>query len=599
MSVISAKRIFAGLLALIMAFGLNLVSTGQANAAQAITIDTTQIDAKIAPGLVFASEPDAVDVNIIQIGIDTTNTTYKDLQITGFSATLTVAGKSTTYSLANQDLYRDNSGEGRSYYINLTNEPNQGLKAVADLSVVTKVVLKGTVRAKSTVNGDLAKLLAAKGLTVSDVYVSGNGYVGTSFTISGQNKTAKDINLTASKISFDGISLDPISANLNVTAGDFFYWEFAKTNQNLNWNRLFKTLTATFTVPKASTLDASKVVLPAGLISAPTSTATWWYSAENNFSGPKFVNRSRICMNVKNSSAKDISVQAKFTWSVNGVPTPNSTSQVATIAAGATECLGGYADDVYGVIGDARFGKSVTVTGTVTSVTPAQVDTKGITLPRGYSIDASQTWISYSSETNTTSVVMAVRAPDNDQSVMFFYLGKLNTTVKLGTQVSYSRQYGGPGVPVGNFQMLNIGPLSGDLRVGKNLVLTGKIATATSTEVDSWSEYTSGVLEDSVYCFVEQPALWTYSSSTNKTTVTGYCFNTTTIDHTVSLSGLKVKVTNPAGVPSTYSANTNNVGSIALKARAGYTAISITDINGDVRKDGGWIVLSGALKLIK
>ncbi len=590
------------LLSMLLALTSSLIALQPSSAAApaGIAVDTTGLKLTNTPGLVFDKTVDIVDQNQLGLGATTKNTTYSEVGISNFSVDLTIGGKIQTFNLGTVDVRHDESGDVPLYTIWLSNFPGDSLTSIPDLTVVTKVAIRGTTNARSTTSNLVKTLLASKGLTYTGFYINGASATGSEISVSGTNTTNKDIYLSIANVKYMGVALTQKVKNIYAPANGDFWWEVGTTDLDLNWNRLGKDLSFTMSVPKLSSLTATKMALPTGIVVAPTDVAKEWYYSPNNnyyYDSAKYGDRTYVCVNLKNNTSATVNISAAFNWFVDGVSYLNSGIAVTQIGAGETRCVQGTYDNFVGVKGDVRFGANVTAVGTVQIAKAAVVDTSAVQLPKGFSINSQG--VSYDADTKKSTIVVVLKAPDEFQNELRISGAKINgigTLPKVGMQI----QAGGPGM-TDNLRRFEIGPLTGDYRLSnKVLALAGKVSITAMTEFDSWSNFKSQTPDGAIYCGNNYPPTWNYANSgnTNQTTINFYCFNLSKVSHTIDLSSLSIKVTSKSGVVSNYNALPGS-GAVVLGSRAGSVSVDLFNVPGDVRTDGYVIQVSGLIKVTK
>ncbi len=595
-----SRKISAIVLAFLLAVGFTVFSaSNSAQAAGSPVVVSTGLDMKNASGFKWNSAPDFVDTNALSLSAITTNPKPGEYLITNFSVDIVVAGKTTNYKLDNLDLYYDESTDN-PYSVYWSNDPGSPFESIVDFTAITKIALKGVMNVRSTTSDLIKSSLAAKGLTFTSFYIYGNPNWGTMVMLMGRNSTAKDISLTATKVTFDGAALTTPSANIYAAANDDFYWEFGFSDQDLSLNRVAKDLKATFTTATLSTFDTSGIKLPAGVKLGTTSVVKdWFYSATNIYSGPKYSNVSRVCVNLKNSGTKEIAVSAKLNWTVAAASYASAGPEVIKIPAGETRCVVGGYDDAAQPVGDARFGKAVKVAGTVTLVTSSKIAADKIVVPKGYSVDLTRSFISYDDAKKSSSVSVAVLAPAEYYGDVLLSGAKIDNKA-ITSVVGMQMQAGGGDGPQVNVRYLELGPIPGDVRAtGKTIAVAGTLTATDGVNLDTWSGFKGEALGGAVYCYPNYGAAWAYDGVAKKTIIDFYCFNITKTDHVIDLSALKLKVTNKAGTSLTYSVSNKAAASVSVKSRLGAVYITAFTVDGDVRTGGAELQLTGALKVTK
>lgn len=593
------RKLSSIVLAFLIALGLNIVPGAiGAQAATPPSVVTTGLLMKNAPGLKWNAEPDFVDTNMISLSASSSGQ-LGDLLITNFSVDITVGKITTNYKLDNLDLYFDDSNDS-PYQIYWSNDTGSPLAGVADFTLVTKIALKGVVNVRSSMSDVFKTALAAKGLTINNFYIYGNVNWGSSIIVMGKNATSKAISLAASKVTFDGVSLSVPSPNLYAGAGEDFYWEIGFSDLDLSINRVSKDLKATLTALTPSTLNTSAVVVPKSLEVGSTSVvADWYYSGVSLYGGPKYSQRTHVCLKIKNTTTKPISVSAQINWTAGTTVQKSTGVQIETLDAGETKCLSGDYDTALQPAGDWRYGKSIKATGSVTVVTATKLALDKIVLLKDYSIDAAESFIAYDADKKTSTVYVRVIAPKDYYGDVMLVGAKIDgkTTVN---PVGTSPQSGGGDGPQVNARVLRLGPLAGDLRAtSKTITITGSLLATASSNVDSWSQYKGEALGGALYCFPNYQTEWDYDSVAKQTTVEFYCNNITKVDHVVDLLSLKAKVTSKAGTSSTFNVFNKGASSVAIKSRNGAVYVSVFKLPGDLRTAGAQVAFIGQMTVTK
>jgi hypothetical protein len=448
------------------------------------------------------------------------------------------------------------------------------------------VKLSGKSVTNTTFSKSFENQLKTHGLSLSadnpmSVYYNpGNG---SQFSVSVENKTKKVVAVKISKFKFEGRSLGSKSFTLIVAPGASDYMNFGSLTEDVSVGYEGADVSATISKVTMAKVTRSTIKVPSGLQLVTTSPADWYYYPTSTDSMPSYSNASYLCQKVKNITKKAISVETKFTFSSKGRKTvAYSGSSVETIPAGETYCLAGAYDNRSNPAGDWRVGSAVNINGSLKVVKASTLSKTGIVLPEGFSVGNS--WFSYNAATKKTTVGLVINAPADFQGDL---LGSnLTFNGKNGlSSVAGPCQCGGPGVT--NIRILNLEPVSGDLRIGKALSLKGTFVTSVPVQLNNSieSDYTQG-------CYAYFPQEWTYSVSTNKTSVFLRCNNFGTTSKTLDVSSFELTVT----IDEESVVYQPIVNSVTLPAKTESKIVVFFLVTGDIRTGGATVDLATALE---
>jgi hypothetical protein len=448
------------------------------------------------------------------------------------------------------------------------------------------VKLSGKSVTNTTFSKSFENQLKTHGLSLSadnpmSVYYNpGNG---SQFSVSVENKTKKVVAVKISKFKFEGRSLGSKSFTLIVAPGASDYMNFGSLTEDVSVGYEGADVSATISKVTMAKVTRSTIKVPSGLQLVTTSPADWYYYPTSTDSMPSYSNASYLCQKVKNITKKAISVETKFTFSSKGRKTvAYSGSSVETIPAGETYCLAGAYDNRSNPAGDWRVGSAVNINGSLKVVKASTLSKTGIVLPEGFSVGNS--WFSYNAATKKTTVGLVINAPADFQGDL---LGSnLTFNGKTGlSSVAGPCQCGGPGVT--NIRILNLEPVSGDLRIGKALSLKGTFVTSVPVQLNNSieSDYTQG-------CYAYFPQEWTYSVSTNKTSVFLRCNNFGTTSKTLDVSSFELTVT----IDEESVVYQPIVNSVTLPAKTESKIVVFFLVTGDIRTGGATVDLATALE---
>jgi hypothetical protein len=445
------------------------------------------------------------------------------------------------------------------------------------------VKLSGKSVSNTTFSKSFENQLKANGLSLSTenpmsvYYNPGNG---SQFSVSVENKTKKVVAVKISKFKFEGRSLGSKSFTLIVAPGASDYMNFGSLTEDVSVGYEGADVSATISKVTMAKVTRSTIKVPSGLQLVTTSPADWYYYPTSTDSMPSYSNASYLCQKVKNITKKAISVETKFTFSSKGRKTvAYSGSSVETIPAGETYCLAGAYDNRSNPAGDWRVGSAVNINGSLKVVKASTLSKTGIVLPEGFSVG--NAWFSYNAATKKTTVGLVINAPADFQGDL---LGSnLTFNGKTGlSSVAWPCQCGGPGVTK---RILNLEPVSGDLRIGKTLSLKGTFVTSMPVQLNNSieSDYTQG-------CYIYFPQEWTYSASTNKTSVFLRCNNLGTASKTIDISSFELTVT----IDEESVVYTPRINSITLPAKTESKIVVFFLVTGDIRTGGATVELANA-----
>jgi hypothetical protein len=448
------------------------------------------------------------------------------------------------------------------------------------------VKLSGKSVTNTTFSKSFENQLKTHGLSLSadnpmSVYYNpGNG---SQFSVSVENKTKKVVAVKISKFKFEGMSLGSKSFTLIVAPGASDYMNFGSLTEDVSVGYEGADVSATISKVTMAKVTRSAIKVPSGLQLVTTSPADWYYYPTSTDSMPTYSNASSLCQKVKNISKKAIAVETKFTFSSKGRKTvAYSGSSVDTIPSGETYCLAGAYDNRSNPAGDWRVGSAVNINGSLKVVKASTLSKTGIVLPEGFSVGNS--WFSYNAATKKTTVGLVINAPADFQGDL---LGSnLTFNGKTGlSSVAGPCQCGGPGVT--NIRILNLEPVSGDLRIGKALSLKGTFVTSVPVQLNNSieSDYTQG-------CYAYFPQEWTYSASTNKTSVFLRCNNYGTTSKTLDVSSFELTVT----IDEESVVYQPIVNSVTLPAKTESKIVVFFLVTGDIRTGGATVDLATALE---
>ena len=146
-------------------------------------------------------------------------------------------------------------------------------------------------------------------------------------------------------------------------------------------------------------------------------------------------------------------------------------------------------------------------------------------------------------------------------------------------------QCGGPGIT--NIRILNLEPVSGDLRIGKQLSLKGTFVTSMPVQLNNAIEtdYTQG-------CYAYFPQEWSYSASTNKTSVFLRCNNYGTTSKTLDISSYELTVT----IDEESVVYQPVVNSVTLPGKTEGKIVVFFLVTGDIRTGGATVDLATAVE---
>ena len=409
-------------------------------------------------------------------------------------------------------------------------------------------------------------------------YNPGNG---SQFAIAVENKTKKLVSVKISNFKFEGRSLGSKSFTLIVAPGASDYMNFGSLTEDVSVGYESADITATFAKVTVAKVTRSAIKVPSGLQLVTTSPSDWYYYPASSDSMPSYSNASYLCQKVKNISKKAISVETKFTFSSKGRKTvAYSGSSVDTIPAGETYCLAGAYDNRSNPAGDWRVGSAVNINGSLKVVKASTLSKTGIVLPEGFSVG--NAWFTYNATTKKTTVGLVINAPADFQGDL---LGSnLTFNGKTGlSSVAGPCQCGGPGMT--NIRILNLEPVAGDLRIGKTLSLKGTFVTSLPVQLNNTiqSDYTQG-------CFAYFPQEWTYSATTNKTSVFLRCNNFGSSSKTLDVSSYQLTVT----IDDQSVVYKPTVNSITLAAKTESKIVVLFLVTGDIRTGGATVELATA-----
>jgi hypothetical protein len=447
------------------------------------------------------------------------------------------------------------------------------------------VKLSGKSVTNTTFSKSFENQLKAHGLSLSaenPISVYFNPGNGSQFSVSVENKTKKVVAVKISKFKFEGMSLGSKSFTLIVAPGASDYMNFGSLTEDVSVGYEGADVSATISKVTVAKVTRSAIKVPSGLQLVTTSPADWYYYPTSTDSMPSYSNASNLCQKVKNISKKAISVESKFTFSSKGRKTvAYSGSSVDTIPAGETYCLAGAYDNRSNPAGDWRVGSAVNINGSLKVVKASTLSKTGIVLPEGFSVGNS--WFSYNAATKKTTVGLLINAPADFQGDL---LGSnLTFNGKTGlSSVAGPCQCGGPGMT--NIRILNLEPVSGDLRIGKTLTLKGTFVTSVPVQLNNSieSDYTQG-------CFAYFPQEWTYSASTNKTSVFLRCNNYGTAPKTLDVSSFELTVT----IDEQSVVYKPVVNSVTLPAKTESKILVFFMVTGDIRTGGATVDLASAI----
>ena len=448
------------------------------------------------------------------------------------------------------------------------------------------VKLSGKSVTNTTFSKSFENQLKTHGLSLSaenpmSVYYNpGNG---SQFSVSVENKTKKVVAVKISKFKFEGMSLGSKSFTLIVAPGASDYMNFGSLTEDVSVGYEGADVSATISKVTMAKVTRSTIKVPSGLQLVTTSPADWYYYPTSTDSMPSYSNASYLCQKVKNITKKAIAVETKFTFSSKGRKTvAYSGSSVETIPAGETYCLAGAYDNRSNPAGDWRVGSAVNINGSLKVVKASTLSKTGIVLPEGFSVGNS--WFSYNAATKKTTVGLVINAPADFQGDL---LGSnLTFNGKTGlSSVAGPCQCGGPGVT--NIRILNLEPVSGDLRIGKALSLKGTFVTSVPVQLNNSLEtdYAQG-------CYAYFPQEWTYSVTTNKTSVFLRCNNYGTTSKTLDISSLELTVT----IDEQSVVYKPIVNSVTLPAKTESKIVVFFLVTGDIRTGGATVDLANALE---
>ncbi len=448
------------------------------------------------------------------------------------------------------------------------------------------VKLSGKSVTNTTFSKSFENQLKANGLSLSTenpmsvYYNPGNG---SQFSVSVENKTKKVVAVKISKFKFEGMSLGSKSFTLIVAPGASDYMNFGSLTEDVSVGYEGADVSATISKVTMAKVTRSTIKVPSGLQLVTTSPADWYYYPASSDSMPSYRNVSSLCQKVKNISKKAISVETKFTFSSKGRKTvAYFGSSVDTIPAGETYCFAGSYDNRSNPAGDWRVGSAVNINGSLKVVKASTLSKTGIVLPEGFSVGNS--WFNYNASTKKTTVGLVINAPADFQGDL---LGSnLTFNGKTGlSSVAGPCQCGGPGMT--NIRILNLEPVSGDLRIGKQLSLKGTFVTSVPVQLNNSldTDYEQG-------CYSYFPQEWTYSVTTNKTSVFLRCNNYGTTSKTLDISSLELTVT----IDEQSVVYKPIVNSVTLPAKTEIKIVVFFLVTGDIRTGGATVDLANALE---
>ena len=462
----------------------------------------------------------------------------------------------------------------------------ESIPELGDPLLYGSVKLSGKSVTSTTFSKTFENQLKTHGLSLSTenpmsvYYNPGNG---SQFAVSVENKTKKLVSVKISKFKFEGRSLGSKSFTLIVAPGASEYMNFGSLDEDVSVGYEGADVTATISKVTVAKVTRAAIKVPAGLQLVTTSPGDWYYYPASSDSMPSYSNASYLCQKVKNISKKAISVETKFTFSSKGRKTvAYSGSSVDTIPAGETYCLAGAYDNRVNPSGDWRVGNTVTINGSLKIVKASTLSKTGIVLPEGFSVG--NAWFSYNATTKKTTVGLVINAPADFQGDL---LGSnLTFNGKTGlSSVAGPCQCGGPGMT--NIRILNLEPVAGDLRIGKQLSLKGTFVTSVPVQLNNSIEtdYTQG-------CYAYFPQEWTYSASTNKTSVFLRCNNYGTTAKTLDISSYELTVT----IDEESVVYQPVVNSVTLPGKTEGKIVVFFLVTGDIRTGGATVDLATAVE---
>ena len=328
-----------------------------------------------------------------------------------------------------------------------------------------------------------------------------------------------------------------------------------------------------------STLKSS-AKLPSGL--RLSAAPEQWYFDEDakttEASPVTLSNSGSKPLSVSMSSAKLFSVTGAVTTDLRVAPKP---LQYVTVPAKGSVDISLFAG---AYSGDLRFGHTLTLTATVSLVTPSKFDVTGLKVTKGYTVDPlSFAMVEYDPVTKSTDVSMVMSQPAaSSDRALIFTSGTINGKVVKAAVIA--GQVGPERAQKTRLFYVPLGSVKGDVRLGQTLKVTGNIVAVTKTKYSNSAELD----DEGTLAYVDAliaPESWAYDAVKKSTAITVRFANDDEVPATIGMCNLTVTV----GGKKVSPAKTN----VTIRAGGVATATLFT-VPGDLRYGGTQVKVTGS-----